>query len=151
MLLGPKHTRMRVSATGIIRNTLGVLHKNPSLSWVLSELIKHMEELGQRFYSGDVLVVDEFLQLYALDANRPKENPFVPLQRKNAIERIHKLSFEERAVWGDCPVCAAKDGEKCNPNAGLLATLIVAGETIYPGAHPARLDRAPKTVRIVPV
>ncbi len=38
------------------------------------EMLNHLEELGQRFYAGDIKVVDEFLQLYALDKYRKDYN-----------------------------------------------------------------------------
>lgn len=31
------------------------------------------EETADRFYKGDIQVVDEFFQIYALDNNRPKQ------------------------------------------------------------------------------
>lgn len=76
-LLGPKHDGMRVSATGMLRNVaaarIGQLYKS-----CLLELSEHLVELGDRFYSGDVKVVDEFLQFYALDRKRnaaPSQEP----------------------------------------------------------------------------
>jgi len=62
---------MRVSASGL----LGRLRDGKKIDrmdrWMLGELLKHMEELGQRFYSGDFKAVDEFLQLYCCDDSRP--------------------------------------------------------------------------------
>jgi len=70
VLLGHKHEGMRVSATGLLRNVaaarIGKLYQG-----CLVELAEHLVELGDRFYAGDVKVVDEFLQLYALDRKRP--------------------------------------------------------------------------------
>lgn len=37
------------------------------------EMLRHLEELATRYYAGDALVVDEFLQLYCLDATRPND------------------------------------------------------------------------------
>jgi hypothetical protein len=71
--LGPKHTGMRISATGLIKNSIKTLNRgegSASCEYGLRELEFNLQELGNRFYSGDVSVVDEFLQLYALDHKR---------------------------------------------------------------------------------
>ncbi len=47
-----------------------------------------------------------------------------------------KLTMEERAVWGTCPVCEAPEGVAC----GLLAGLEDGEED---GTHVARLVNAP--------
>lgn len=60
--------------------------------------------------------------------------------------RERELSFEERATWGECPACHAKDGEKCNPGVG-----IPVGENSGPLiAHLGRLAAAPRRVRLEP-
>lgn len=64
--------------------------------------------------------------------------------------RERELSFEERATWGECPTCHAKDGEKCNPNVGIPLGLTVGGRLPDPGAHLGRLQAAPFRVRLVP-
>ena len=72
--LGPKHKGMRMCATGLLKNAAAWLPKDRTGErWTLEQLSEHLTELGRRFYAGDVLVVDEFLQLYALDAER--QNP----------------------------------------------------------------------------
>jgi hypothetical protein len=74
-LLGPKHVGMRISASGVIRNAMDAMANREGCEvdrFMLSELERHLCELGIRFYSGNVMVVDEFLQLYALDQTRPK-------------------------------------------------------------------------------
>lgn len=53
-------------------------------------------------------------------------------------ERIRELSFNERARWGECPVCHAKDGETC------------ASYMPRSGVHEERLQRAPFKVKEVP-
>lgn len=64
-------------------------------------------------------------------------------------ERIRELSFEERARWGECPVCHVKDGQACN--------WTIEGElslyypyTTGPNAHYARVHNAPREVKEVP-
>lgn len=73
-LLGPKHKAMRVSASGLLRGVsemrIGKLYKN-----CLLELAENLSSLGDRFYEGDVKVVDEFLQFYALDKKRKRKPP----------------------------------------------------------------------------
>ena len=64
VVLAKKHTGMRVSICGLLR------HRD---AYALGELQGHLEELARRFYAGDVAAVDEFLQLYCLDGDRPKE------------------------------------------------------------------------------
>lgn len=54
--LAEKHTGMRIDHSGI-----------------LGELDKHLVWMAERFYAGDIKAVDEFLQLWCLDDNRPKE------------------------------------------------------------------------------
>jgi hypothetical protein len=69
-LLGPKHQGMRVSAEGV----LGRIRDGRDVEghrFMASEMLRHLEELATRYYAGDALVVDEFLQLYCLDATRP--------------------------------------------------------------------------------
>lgn len=69
--LGPKHKGMRMCATGLLKNAAAWLPRDRTGErWTLEQLSEHLTELGRRFYAGDVLVVDEFLQLYALDADR---------------------------------------------------------------------------------
>lgn len=64
------------------------------------------------------------------------------------MERIKELTFDERSTWGECPVCHAKDGEKCNPDVGFFAALTLAGTPPSPGSHLGRLQNAPRRVRI---
>lgn len=60
------------------------------------------------------------------------------------IER--ELSYNERAAYGECPVCHAKHGERCNPNIGNPWGLNAREN----GAHLGRLTNAPMRVREVP-
>ena len=74
-LMAPKHNGMRVSAIGLLKNAKNALPKEASgEKWALNELSEHLQELGDRFYSGDIKVVDEFLQLYCLDRLRDIDN-----------------------------------------------------------------------------
>ena len=64
-LLAEKHHGMKISAPGILRRVGG--HLKPGAQ----EMLKHLNEMASRFYAGDVKAVDEFLQLYCLDDDRP--------------------------------------------------------------------------------
>jgi hypothetical protein len=64
--LAKKHTGMRIDASGVLLRVGG------RLKFGAQEMHKHLNEMAQRFYSGDITVVDEFLQLYCLDEHRPK-------------------------------------------------------------------------------
>lgn len=72
-LLGDTHAGMKMSASGALSQSSRVLKAvdETGLAFSLDELNRHLHELGKRFYSGDVKVVDEFLQLYCLADNRP--------------------------------------------------------------------------------
>jgi hypothetical protein len=58
------------------------------------------------------------------------------------------LTYEERATWGECPVCHAKDGEWCN---GIVGLSYATGVPVEHGVHLGRLRAAPFRIRIVPV
>ncbi len=59
---------------------------------------------------------------------------------------IKALTIEERAVWGTCPVCGARQGRPCKLTAGIqISPNNEFGEF---GTHPARLYNAPKTAAI---
>ena len=70
-LLGPKHTGMRVSASGLLGRIARGERPNKGTRYMLGELLKHLEQVGREYYAGNVTIVDEFLQCYALDDNRP--------------------------------------------------------------------------------
>lgn len=60
----------RVSASGLLANVRDELKRGPHRAYYkqgLHDLERHLHELAQRFYAGDLHVVDEFLQLYTLD------------------------------------------------------------------------------------
>lgn len=67
------------------------------------------------------------------------------------MSRERELTFDERAVWGECPVCHAKDGEKCDSAIGLTLGVNVNGVRPTEGAHLARIQDAPLRVRLVPI
>lgn len=69
-LLAEKHSGMKISAHGILgRIRDGRYYRE--LNYGCGEMLRHLEEMATRFYSGDAKAVDEFLQLYDLDEKRP--------------------------------------------------------------------------------
>ncbi|WP_020408976.1 hypothetical protein [Hahella ganghwensis] len=64
--LASKHTGMRVSAPGILNRVGGRLKPGAQ------EMLRHLQEVSERYYSGDLKAVDEFFQLYCLDDTRPE-------------------------------------------------------------------------------
>jgi hypothetical protein len=51
---------------------------------------------------------------------------------------IHDLTYDQRAVWGTCPVCRAKHGELCR----------LYAEGAHKWTHSERIQQAPQRVRI---
>lgn len=65
-VLAPKHEGLRVDASGVLGRVEG-----PEKHFA-NQMLAHLEEMSTRYYTGDVAVVDEFLQLYCLDSKRPE-------------------------------------------------------------------------------
>ncbi len=77
-LLAADHQGMRVDYTGMLGQSCRELNRTaPGRAEMLRQLQGHITELGQRFYAGDLKVVDEFLQLYcvAMDARAAISKP----------------------------------------------------------------------------
>lgn len=70
-LLGPKHAGMRVSASGLLSRIARGDRPDAGVRYMVAEMLKHLERLGRDYYDGKPLIVDEFLQCYCLDGNRP--------------------------------------------------------------------------------
>lgn len=64
---------------------------------------------------------------------------------------IVELTSEQRMRWGTCPVCQAKHGQPCDHMVGFPLGMNVHGGRPTEGAHLGRLQRAPRSVRLVPV
>ena len=63
---------------------------------------------------------------------------------------IIELAYEQRATWGECPVCKAPHGKACSRDIGIPMGLNVNGEIPEGSCHWGRLTRAPFRVRMVP-
>lgn len=64
---------------------------------------------------------------------------------------IKELTFEERAIWGECAICGAKHGERCRGEVGIALGQNVRWQPPADGAHLARLNAAPHRVQLVPL
>lgn len=72
LLLAKTHTGSRISAEGILgRIRDGRYYKE--LNFACGSMLEHLEQMASEFYSGDARAVDEFLQLYMLDGERPPQ------------------------------------------------------------------------------
>jgi hypothetical protein len=74
LLLGPKHKGLKVSASGLLGRIARGQRPNKGMRYMLGVLLEHLEHVGEQYYSGNVAVVDEFLQLYCLDNSRPESD-----------------------------------------------------------------------------
>ncbi|MBD5034979.1 hypothetical protein VWT76_15900 [Xanthomonas citri pv. citri] len=63
--LAAEHQGMRVDYNGMLRQVRAALGE-PALSEMVHQLQEHLTALGKRWYAGDRLVVDEFMQLYCI-------------------------------------------------------------------------------------
>jgi hypothetical protein len=63
---------MKVSADGLLGRIRDGQRPDKSQRWGVGELLVLLHQMADRFYSGDIKVVDEFLQLYCLDEKRPE-------------------------------------------------------------------------------
>lgn len=61
---------------------------------------------------------------------------------------MHDLTYDQRAVWGTCPVCRAQHGERCRADVGIALGVSSAGGPPVDGVHLGRLQAAPARVRI---
>jgi hypothetical protein len=66
-------------------------------------------------------------------------------------ERERWLTFEERAKWGECPACGAKDGEACDANIGFPLGKLPSGDSPKEGVHLGRINNAPRRVKEVAI
>lgn len=65
--------------------------------------------------------------------------------------RSRVLTYDERATYGDCPVCGAAHGERCDSNVGFRFGQTASGSAPADGVHLGRLNSAPFEVLEVPV
>lgn len=65
--------------------------------------------------------------------------------------REKELTFDERAVWGECPVCHAPDLTPCFADVGVQLGTHPDGSRMKDGegAHLGRLQAAPKRTKVV--
>lgn len=69
----PDRKGMKISAVGLLKRCACHLEGvDGAYDFSLEQLLEHLQELGNKFYAGDISVVDDFLQLYCLDEGRKK-------------------------------------------------------------------------------
>lgn len=67
-LLAADHKGMRVDYTGLLGQCRRALQsREPANAEMLRQLQGHLQEIGRRWYAGDTVAVDEFLQLYCIE------------------------------------------------------------------------------------
>ncbi|MBL8510192.1 MAG: hypothetical protein JNM52_00980 [Betaproteobacteria bacterium] len=66
-ILAKDHGGMRVDYIGLLGQCRMALFHEKALAEMLRQLEGHLEELGKRWYAGDITVVDQFLQLYCIE------------------------------------------------------------------------------------
>lgn len=67
--LAKDHKSMRVDYSGLLSEAGKIIRESdPGYAEMLRQLEGHLQELGKRYYSGDIAVVDEFLQLYCIES-----------------------------------------------------------------------------------
>lgn len=82
--LAKKHEAMKIDYRGMVYAIQNGLKPSDGINrFMITELGKHLTELGERFYNGDMKVVDEFLQLYCI-ANEQREE--VIKQREQKVQ-----------------------------------------------------------------
>lgn len=64
--LATTHQGMHVCGPSLLSNP-----KRAGMKFMFQEMDRHLKEMAQRYYAGDVAVVDEFLQLYSYADKRP--------------------------------------------------------------------------------
>jgi hypothetical protein len=70
--LAQKHAGMRVNARHMLEcGTAGKCKNRKGYAYMASEMARHLEEMAERYYAGDISAVDEFCQLYCFDSKRP--------------------------------------------------------------------------------
>ena len=67
-LLAADHKGMRVDYMGLLGQCRRALQsREPANAEMLRQFQGHLQELGRRWYAGDTVAVDEFLQLYCIE------------------------------------------------------------------------------------
>lgn len=70
-ILAKRHDEMRVDYSGLLGECQRALssRRESANAELLRQLKNHLQELGRRWYAGDMAVVDEMLQLYCIESN----------------------------------------------------------------------------------
>ena len=64
---------------------------------------------------------------------------------------IKELNWDERATWGECPICHAPNGEYCYSEVGIPIGRNANGQPPERGVHLGRLQKAPTKIKVIRV
>lgn len=139
----PNHTGMKVSYSNLLGHASSV-SRDPAASKALLRLQEHLQELGRRYYAGDVQVVDEFLQLYCVAPNERADAAFdmahpdhgatpaaevmlsIPIDLRARLIQAHDYSAFSSGATGPLPEAVLSDLRKlcdhmaCAPRAATI-------------------------------
>ncbi len=115
-----KFSGMRANAMSVLRNQLN----NKMLKFMRSEIARNLVELGQRYYSGDIAAVDEFLQLFCIC--EPERSALVA--KMKAVPSAptcpgwYWWREGKNYAWTMVQVCFEIDGESVETEPGRITT-----------------------------
>lgn len=87
---------------------------------------------------------------HALCSSRNSTSWRPSMSEHKSADHVRELTYEERATWGECPVCHVSHGQRCDGNVGIALGRTVNGGLPTDGVHMGRLRQAPMKVREVP-
>lgn len=67
--------------------------------------------------------------------------------REHIMVNRRSLTYEERAVWGICPICREAPGVPCDKDFGIGVFNPLGMRLSQGGAHMARLEAAPTEIQ----
>lgn len=88
-LLARDHTGMKLDLANALSIARRALPKKESLlAYTLEELNGHIAEMAERFYTGDITVVDEFFQLYnvGVDLRKAAKEQAISISESKAVD-----------------------------------------------------------------
>lgn len=104
-ILGPTHTGMRVDYQGLLGQSRRALGRSePMLAEMLRQFQTHIKELGRRYYRGEAVSIDEFLQLYCVERDvrealaKAAPQPAQPQQEPDEVTVWKARAMQAEAV-----------------------------------------------------
>lgn len=115
-----KFSGMRANALSVLRNQLN----NKMLKFMRSEIARNLVELGQRYYAGDIVAVDEFLQCFCIC--EPERAELVAKMKAAPAAPTcpgwYWWREGENYAWTIVQVCFEIDGESVETTPGRIET-----------------------------